>query len=200
MATLAEVLADVFIIVPQPDKEALIRNKINAVINLISKSGYFWRDIEETTIDATDGVSITELVQSIPITTAQRHFYYVQSTNTDEQPIALIEPEMVVKANCAQIVPIAYATGSYLHIKHEQLTDEFNLGYYTSPTRFATDESDDAETNWILESCPELVVDLAAAYVLTIIGEKDDAKRIIDLSTVFRGTYIKDFVASRTNG
>lgn len=198
MSTLTEILADILVIVPQPDKEQLIRSKINAAINLISRSGYFWRDIEEVTITTTDGVDAAALIQSIPITTKQRKFIGVVSTNSDEEPITILEPHLVQKANCQGLLPIAYAAGSTLHIKHKELTPSFNLTYYTSPDPFALNGDDDGTENWITASVPELVVDLAAAYILNIIGQNDDSKRITELSMLLRGTYIKDFVETHT--
>ncbi|MCW5932033.1 MAG: hypothetical protein KIS69_10310 [Bacteroidetes bacterium] len=194
MSTLAEILVDVLDIVPQPDKERLIRNKINAAINLISRSGFFWRDIEEVTITSVDGVDVTGLVQSIPITTLQRKFIGVVSTNEDEKPITILDPLMVQKAICQGMIPIAYIAGSTLHIKHQQVTPSFNLTYYRSPDAFAINGDDDGESNWITDSVPELVVDLASAYILNTIGQSDDSKRITELAMLLRGTYIKDFV------
>lgn len=196
MSTLAEIYAEVLEIVPQPDKDLLIRRRINAAINFISKSGHYWRDQEETTVGTGDGVDDTALVQAIPITTAQRKFFYVKSSNTDEKPIDLIDAAMLIQTDCKGIIPIAYVSGSTLHIKHEQLTSEFALGYYTSPTPFALDGADDAQSNWITELVPELVVDVAAAYILNIIGDTEDSKRITEMSAVLRGTYIRDFVDS----
>lgn len=196
MSTLAEVLAEILLIVPQADNEALIRNKINASVNFISKSGWFYRDHVEAILGSADGVSSTALTQSIPITTAQRRFSYIASTNTNESPITFLEPKTVVKADCAGLVPIAYVSGSNLIMKHVYLTDEFKVGYYTSPAAFATDGSEDSTTNWILEMVPELVVDFTAAYVLNTLGDSEDSKRISDFAGLLRGTYIRDFVNS----
>lgn len=196
MSTLAEVLANILTIVPQPDKDILIRSRINSAISLISKSGYFWRDLVETTIGIVDEVDDTAYVQAIPITTAQRKFIYVKSSNTDEHPIHLVEPEVVASLVCKGISPIAYCSGSTLHIKHEKLTSEFSVGYYTSPTPFNLDGSDDAESNWITELLPDVVEDIASAYLLNLIGDKDDAKRISEFAALLRGTYIRDAVTS----
>jgi hypothetical protein len=196
MTTLADILSLVLAVVPKHDKETLVRTRINSAINLISKSGYFWRDIVENTITATDGVDVSALTQSITLSGVERKFIYVKSTTTTEKPITLISPERLVKNDCAGILPIAYVAGSTLHIKHEELATSFDLAYYTSPTPFELDGTDDANTNWILTQVPDLVVDLASAYILNIMGDTEDSKRILDLSTVLRGTYIRDFVDS----
>ena len=66
----------------------------------------------ETTIGIVDEVDDTAYVQAIPITTAQRKFIYVKSSNTDEHPIHLVEPEVVASLVCKGISPIAYCSGS----------------------------------------------------------------------------------------
>lgn len=200
MATLADVLEDVQDILPQPDKERLIRRKINATINYISRSGFYFRDHVDAILGSADGVSSTSYTQSITIDSSVRSFSYISSTNEDENPIRMIEPETVVQADCSGILPISYISGSALIIKHEQLTDEFTVGYYTTPDAFATDGSEDDQTNWILTAVPELVVDFAASYILNLIGEKEDSKRINEFAGLLKGTYIRDLVTAQVRG
>lgn len=196
MATLAEILEDVQDIVPQPDRERLIRRKINAAINYISRTGFYPKDHTEAILGVADGVVSTALTQTITIPITQRAFSYISSVNTDEDPISIVEPELIVQTDCKGLSPIAYISGTSLIIKHEQYTDEFKVGYYTTPDAFATDGSEDTETNWILSTVPELVVDFAAAYILNLIGQSEDSKRINDFAGLLKGTYVRDLVTS----
>lgn len=195
MSTYGEILANVLLIVPNPEKETLIRAKLNQMLRFISASGLYWRDIEETTIAEVDGVDAAAYIQSITITTAIRQLIYVKYPSTVEGSIACVNVESLID-NCEILGDVAYLSGTSLHIKNSKLTSEFNLGYYTHPDNFAADGSDDDLDNWITDLAPGLVEDLTAAYMLNLIGEKEDAKRIMDLATTLKGTYIRDFVVS----
>lgn len=196
MSTYAEILANVLLVVPSPEKETQIRNKINQIIRFISSSGFFWRDIEETTIGSTEGVDDSIYIQSITITTAIRQLIYCKYPSTIEDgSIACVNIEAILD-NCEVLGDIAYLSGSSLHIKNSKLTSEFNLGYYTNPAFFATDGTEDANSNWITDLAPGLVEDLTAAYMLNLVGEKEDAKRITDFAGILKNTYIHDFIMS----
>ena len=199
MSTYGGILADVLEIVPNPEKEDLIRTKINEAIRFISTSGYFWRDIVESTIGVSEGVDAAENVQSIPITTAIRKMIYVQyPTYTEEEDkITLVEINDIQKRElCTKLGDVAYLSGASLHIRNSKLSATFNIAYYTNPVFFDTDGSDDALTNWIIELAPGLVTDVTAAYVLNLLGDNEDSKRISDLAGLMRGTYARDFMTS----
>ncbi len=194
MSTYGEIIANALVIVPRPEYEDLIRKKTNQVISYISKSGLFWRDIEEVTIGLTEGVDPATYIQSIPITSAVRRLVYVQYPDRTEKITNLTLEEL--NTNWEALGDCAYLSGASLHIKHQYLASTFKLSYYTSPTAFLTDGSDDLSTNWITELCPGLVEDMLAAYILNLKGEQGDSKRISELAAVFKSTYIQDFVAS----
>jgi len=198
MATYGEIVTNVLDVVPRPDKEELIRNKINQAIRFISNSGYFWRDIVESTIGVSEGLDADANIQAIPITSTTRKMIYIQYPDTDETTkFTLLELASAVKRqNCALLSDIGYLSGSNLHIRNSILTSTLNIGYYTNPANFATDESEDDDTNWILDLAPGLVEDVAAAYILNLIGDNEDSKNISNLASIMRSTYIKDFMDS----
>jgi hypothetical protein len=199
MATCGEIVADVQLIVPVPERESLIRKKVNGAIRFISSSGYFWRDIVESTIGAVEGVDATALTQSITITTEVRKLIYVQyPTYTEEEDkITCLELDAIKKRElCQALNNVAYLSGTKLHIRHTKLSSAFNLGYYTNPAPFATDGSEDALSNWITDLASDLVVDLTSSYILNLIGNNEDSKRIGDLTGAMRGVYVQDFMRS----
>ena len=163
MSTCGEILANILLVVPSPEKETLIRVKMNQIIHFISSSGLFWRDIEETTIAAVDGVDDTVYIQSIPITTVIRRLIYCKYPSTVEGTIECVNLESLIQG-CDILGDIAYLSGSALHIKNSKLTASFEIGYYTNPATFAIDGTDDALDNWITQLAPGLVEDLTSIY------------------------------------
>lgn len=196
MSTYGELVAEVLEIVPQPHREDLIRTKLNQAIRYISTTGFFWRDILETTIGSTDGVEALEYIQSIPITTAIRQMIYVEYPAFEDKIQCVNLEALKKRRQCASLQNVAYLSGTSLHIKNSKLTDSFNIAYYTNPDNFVTDGTADAESNWITELAPGLVAEVTASYVLNLIGDTKDAKMIGDLAGAMRATYIRDFVAS----
>ena len=199
MSTYGGILADVLLIVPAPEREALIRSKINEIIRYISCSGKFWRDIEETTIGSTEGVVATDNIQNIPITSVVRSLVYVTypTTVTDGTLITCVHLEgLIGRENCSALANVAYLSGAALHIKNSIQLATFGLGIYSSPAFFLTDGTEDDQSNWITEKVPGLVVDLTAAYILNLVGDNEDAKRISNLAGLFKATYIRDIVTS----
>lgn len=196
MSTCGEVLATIFEIVPNYEKETLIRNKMNQMIRFISSSGWFWRDITEVTIAEVDGVDATAVIQSIPITTGIRRLIYCKYPDSiPNYVIDCVNLDSLLHS-CDKMGDLAYLSGSNLHIKNSQLTSEFAIGYYTNPVFFAVNGDDDDEDNWITDLTPGLVEDLTAAYVLNLIGEKEDSGRLTSLATMMQATYIQDFILS----
>jgi len=193
VATYKELQDAILAVVPMPEKLELIKNKINQTIHFISSSGFFWRDVLEITINVDDGVDVTTQVQSIPITTSLRQLIYCRypESVSSEFKIACVNLDAILEG-CNALGDLAYLSGSILHIRNSQLVSEFNLGYYTNPIDLILD----TDENWITQLAPGLIEDLTSSYILNLIGEKEDAKRITDLSAVFKQTYVHDFIVS----
>lgn len=199
MSTCGDIYSSILLIVPNPEKETLIRRKMNQMIRYISSSGWFWRDIVESTIGVVDGVDAAATIQSIPVTTAIRKLIYCKYP--DSIPNYVIDCVNLdsLLTQCDKLGDLAYLSGYNLHIRNSQFTSTFNIAYYTNPAFFATDGTDDDEINWITELVPGLVEDLTAAYILNLLGEKEDSKRITELATTMQATYIQDFIMSITD-
>jgi len=196
MATYGEIVTEVGLVVPVASWNTLVRSKVNQIIRLISTSGYFWRDIVESTIGSSEGVDAVAKIQSIPITAAIRKMIYVQYPESDTR-IHLVNLEGLKKREaCAALQDIAYLSGNALHIRHTELASSFNLAYYTNPTNFNTDGTEDALSNWITDLVPGLVVDITSSYILNLKGDNEDSKKIGDLAAMMRATYIRDFIDS----
>lgn len=193
MATYAELVAEVLLIVPRAGDENLIKAKINQIIRFISTSGYFWRDIVEVIIGSIEGVNATSYLQSIPITTATRKLIYVDYPIDDQPRIECVNLVGLRKRRkCGALQDVAYLSGNALHIKHTKLSATFKLSYYTNPVDLVAD----GDSNWITILAPGLVIDMVSSYILNLKGDTEDSKRIENLSAMLRSTYIRDFMDS----
>mgnify|MGYP000405388148 CR=1 FL=1 len=199
MATYGEMVNEVLSIIPRPGQESLIRSKINQIIRFVAGSADYWKALEEVTIDdVTDGVDPAAYIQAIQVESTFRALLYVRYPSAISlNHIQVMDAKDVMHLQkCQQDKSIAYMSGGYLRIKHEVLTSEFDIGYYSYPAEFATDGTDDNSTNWITLAVPGLIVDLTAAYILNLNGDNEDSKRAKAMSDMMQLPYI----ASQVNG
>lgn len=184
-----ELIAEVLLIVPNPEWETLIRSKINQTIRYIAGSGDYWKALQEVTIDDTDGVDAAASIQAISTPTDFRSLLYVQYPDTISSD--LIQVNDVKSAlhlhQCAKDSNIAYVSGSYIRIKNTTLSPSFSLGYYSYPA----DLSADTDTNWITQDVPGLVIDFVTAYILNLRGDNEDSKRIQSFTAMMQPTYLQ---------
>ncbi len=193
-----EAVTEVLQIIPLPNKEPLIRSKINQMIRFIAGTGDYWKALEEVTIGSADGVDPATYIQEIPVDSLFRALLYVQypsSVSTKTIKVQSIKDVMHLQ-KCQLADDTAYVSGSNIRIKHSVLSAEFNIAYYVFPANFATDGSEDDETNWILEAIPGLVIDLTAAYMLNLNGDNEDSGRIQNFTNLMQIPYIQ----SQVNG
>ncbi len=184
--------------VPITNRESYVRDKVNQMIRYISASGHFWRDIAEVTIDSSDGVVATSRVQSITVSSLVRKLIYVRYTDEDEttQINCIDLRDLVGRENCINMDNVAYLSGTSLHIKHSVLTPSFSMGYYTHPAHFATDGTEDSDSNWITDLASGLVIDLTSSYLLNLKGDNEDAASMGNMAGMLKSTYIQDFIDS----
>jgi hypothetical protein len=192
VANYGDLVEEVLSIVPLPDKEMLIRRKINQIIRYIAGLGDFWKALEETTISSGDGVDASALIQEITVDSTFRALLYVKyPEEVSTKKIQVLDVKDVLRLeNCQKATNVAYMAGGKLRIKHSELTPTFNLGYYVYPANFAIDGSDDISSNWITIAVPGLIVDLTAAYILNLNGDNEDSARAQRMAELFTPGYI----------
>lgn len=145
----------------------LIARKINAAVLFISRSGKYFADVTEVTLDSAAGINSQVYIQSIPIPTGIRSVAYLQNSTCPSSKFkGYTVDDLASKPGAADVF---YLSGNILHIRHRILTPEFLLGYYTSPIKMVAD----TDTNWIMTQAEELVIDFAASMVLVQLGEKE---------------------------
>jgi len=172
MTDFSDTKALVQAITNRPDLAALEANKINAAVRMISLSGKYWRDLQEITLGAAEGVSPTAYIQSLAIPSRLRHTVYLAYPDAANNPtISSKDITEIITKEGAALTDLYYMSGALLHIRHSVLTPTFLMGYYEYPVALVAD----GDTNWILELMPELVADLAASLALNAIGNKDNA-------------------------
>lgn len=194
MATYLELINEVLDIIPMPNRDTLIRSKINQVIRYLAGSGDYFRAIEETTIGATEGVDPAAYVQQIDQSANFRSLLYVQypsSVSTKNIKVNHIKDVLHLQ-QCQKAEDVAYVSGSYIRIKHSVLSATFNIGYYTFPAALVADD----DTNWLTEAVPGLIVDFTVAYILNLDGANEDANRVQQ----FTGMMQVPFLQAQING
>lgn len=198
MATYGEMVTEVLQIIPKPGQEALIRSKINQIIRYVAGSADYWKAIEETTIQAADGVDAAANIQQITLDSNFRALLYVQypeTISTDKIKVMEIKDVLHLQ-KCELADNIAYVSGGFLRIKNKTLSDQFNIGSYVYPAPFKTDGTEDALTNWLTIAIPGLIIDLTVAYILNLNGDNEDSKKAKDMADMMSISYI----SSQVNG
>jgi hypothetical protein len=198
----------------RPDKEALAQQKVNAVIRTISLSVNAWQDLtEEVLSDHPDWVAANN-VQSLALPERFRKIDYIQrdlaginsgvpagavaggvlnSRHSHGLRYNLVRPN-VIKKEGRLLVNTYYLSGVSLLV-NQQIAGESTLwGYYTYPVRMTAP----ADTNWVLQLMPDLVIDWASQFVLQSLGDLERARGVGDLAGTQLSVFI-DEIQRRTN-
>lgn len=151
----------------------IIKQKINAAVRLISRSGYYPDDYAEYTYTAPD-VDATLYSQALELPERTRLVdYVIDQDNPTEVSFSATSPGSIAQSyngakNCY------YRSNSRLIILQQKLTTTFGVGLYSYPATLVND----SDTNWIVDSCEDLIVDLTTAWVLLLIGEREISTKI----------------------
>lgn len=181
----SEIATEVQRITKRPDKAVETAMAINKAISYCTLKGSFRKDIVEASIavDATlygDTISLASL-------TRFRRFTYVKPTGTKYYLKPISEEQVFVPKN--QMQPnVYYIAGTSLTYTLSNLTTSLEVAYLTYPAVLSG-----TNTHWMLDIMPYAIIDLAAAYLFSAIGDDTSARIHEARGMEFFLTVRKDF-------
>jgi hypothetical protein len=198
----------------RPDKEALARQKVNAVVRTISLSVTAWQDLVEEVLSDHPDFDINKNIHTLTLPDRFRKIDYIQrdlqsiaagvaagavpggvldSRQSSGLRYSLVRPALIKKEG-RLLVNTFYLSGVSL-LLNQQIKGESTLwGYYAYPARMTAPQ----ETNWILQLMPDLVVDWASQFVLQSLGDLERARGTGDLVSTQLSVFI-DEILRRVN-
>lgn len=200
---LGELIDDCAAMTVRPDKEDLIRQKINAVVRMISLSGTYWRDLVEEVLSDHPDFKTNTNIQTLALPARFRKPAYIErdlsainmttgfleSRITNGLVYNRVDPRSTRREG--RNVPNAYYTsGSNLLLRQEIGGEKVIWGYYQYPARMVAPN----DSNWITELMPDLVTDYAGQFVMASLGDRDRTAGLAALAQVQLSVLIEDML------
>jgi hypothetical protein len=138
-------------------------------------------------------IEANEYVQTLALPERTRIIEYVQDATNGIALKGASPPEIMRSVVDKDMY---YRSGNNVICKFGIYPTQVNIGVFLSLERLVEEE----DSNWLLEEehgAYDVVVDLAAAWVLNSIGEKEMAKGIIDWAGQSLSVYVADRMAER---
>jgi hypothetical protein len=170
------------------DRAALIKEKINAAVRFISSAGRFPQDLWEEVYSGA-GLTVGAYVQHLTLPVRTRQVAYIQDP---ARPDRIDLREYAYILDRPSKVDVAYQAGNALHLRLKEVPSTINLGVYRLPALLI----DNADTNWIVQDMYDLVVDYATTWVLVVLGEKEIAGNIAQMSAQQFVLYVQDRIST----
>lgn len=166
----SEVQSEVLRRTVRPDKGIAAEIAINKAISYCTINGEFPQDMVEATIQLSDPTAYGGTV-SITTLTRFRRFSYVKPTAkryylTPLAPDKIFTPKGKLQPN------VYYVAGTNLTYTLSEPATSLEVGYYTYPTPLDSTN----QSHWLLDIMPSMIIDLAASYVFSEIGDDASAR------------------------
>lgn len=201
--TFDELVDAVLDLTVRADKDRLARQKINSVIRAISMSGAYWPDLVEAVLSDHTDFSLTNNIHSLSLPTGFRKPAYIERDLTAINPsTGRLESRMTsglrynrvnpksTKMEGREIRNAYYLSGSNILLRQEVAGEKVIWGYYIFQPRLIAP----ADTNWITELMPDLVIDWASQFVLASLGDKDRTAGVANLAQLQLSIFINDIL------
>lgn len=201
--TLDELVDNVIALTVRPDKDVLVRQKINSVIRMISLSGTYWRDLVEEILSEHTGFNIANNVHTLALPTGFRKPAYIERDLSSINPsTGRLESRMTTGLRYNRVDPTStrvegreirnayYLSGVNLLLRQEVAGEKVIWGWYTYQPRLVSP----TDTNWITELMPDLVIDWASQFVLASLGDKDRLAGVTALAQVQLSVFVEDLL------
>ena len=187
----------------RPDKDSLARQKINDVLRAISMSGTYWPDLVEAVLSDHTDFSLVSNTHSLSLPTGFRKPAYIERDLTSINPsTGRLESRMThglrynrvspksTKMEGREIRNAYYLSGSTILLRQEVAGEKVIWGYYIFQPRLTAP----ADTNWITELMPGLIIDWASQFLLASLGDKDRVAGVGALAQLQLSIFVSDIL------
>jgi len=159
-----EAVAEVNLATKRPDKINVARRKINAAISFYSFDSEFSRDFTEQLVP----IDVTEWTQSFALSTLTRFrkFKYIKNAGTKLFLQPLADSELFKECTTRGRY---YIAGDNVNLYMPALASQLDVGYFQYPTVLS--DLATANSHWMLDMCPYMLIDWAAGEVFKEIGD-----------------------------
>ena len=202
MATLAELIADVYTITNRSDLVAETALAVKSATLKAHRLDFFSRDLYETAFEFSESLNKQTLDYITQISNFRAliyiRFYYdtneVVTTVDATGPFAgIITPQEILDSYGYNRTDIAYVAGRTLEIRGSQAFDKILLGAYVFP--IVTPDVD--FSSWIADLYPYVIVYEAARHIFITIGKAEEAARYGNLVAEEYNTFIPAALADQ---
>ena len=186
----AEVVNEVRLILKRPELDNQIKRQVNAAISLFCYDTDFARDFVEESVSI-DGAEYSQAF-AISSFTRFRKFVYLKRGGTNKYLRRLSINEMA--KGCADRGDKFYEVGTNVNIYLKQYADTLDVGYMSYPPLLTG--ASGANTFWLIEMAPYMVIDKAAALLFQQIGDEVSMRTHNTQAIETYATFRKDNILS----
>lgn len=176
-------------IIKRPDKISDVRREINAALTVFCLDNDFPRDFMEQKID----LDPQEYTQSFSIDTLVRFRKFKYLRRGPKAYLTVLSENEIFNKNVEQSTIFKdryYIAGDTINIALGFLASSIDVGYFMYPP-FLTGTIT-ANTYWMLDMAPYMVIDKAAASLFRVIGDETSMKTHLMSMNEAYSTFRKD--------
>ena len=165
----AEVVAEVLGMVKRPDKITMIKSKVNQALNTVCLGNNFARDVQERSI----AIDPNAYAQNLPLGefVRFRKFAYIKPDNRKCYIHPLDADKIFAKG--LELLDKYYVAGDQVNFKLARTAPNLLVGWFAHPPIL----TEQAGAFWLLDVCPYLIIDKAAALAFKAIGDDASAQQ-----------------------
>lgn len=176
-------------IIKRAGETELVKEKLNAAVRFVTESAKFPQDLYEVTYSGIE-IAAGELRQSLILPDRSRVVEYMQHGDTGEM-IESYAPRSILRKQRRQNV--YYQAGNILQVRLATAAESINLGVY----RYQSDLVNNTDTNWLLTEVPDVITQLAAVWVLIVLGDTTLVESILGLTKQDMALFVSDRMSQR---
>lgn len=160
---------EVLSMVKRPDKINTIKRCVNQALTMACMSSNFARDLQERVITIDPALN----AQSLPLSEFERFrkFVYIRPSNRKCYVTQTDADKIFAKG--IELLDKYYVAGDQVNFKLARTAPTLLVGWFAHPPRL----TDAAPNFWLLDVCPDMIIDKAAALVFKDIGDDASARQ-----------------------